>query len=178
MDTAWHDLDCDIASGHRGPINHDYDTLQRMQLSICAGHQAYPTKGELAEAFKGRLFATGKKKMSRLKRIILRERANKAFTDASASLESAAAAARLAAALRTNIREQLRVHTHPSLVTQTCVLLLSAALVVVLGRLLHILQQKAVLGHSGACDAWNMLMHLAYRVTQAVCIEVYQREDR
>ncbi|BDA49260.1 probable selenocysteine insertion sequence-binding protein 2-like at C-terminar half [Coccomyxa sp. Obi] len=71
--------------------------------------QAYPTKGELAEAFKGRLFATGKKKMSRLKRIILRERANKAFADASASLESAAAAARLAAALRNNIREQLRV---------------------------------------------------------------------
>ncbi|EIE24823.1 hypothetical protein COCSUDRAFT_46959 [Coccomyxa subellipsoidea C-169] len=72
--------------------------------------QAYPTKKALAEAFKGgRLLATGKKKMSRLKRIILRERANKAFADASAAAESAAAASRLACALRDNIREQLRV---------------------------------------------------------------------
>ena len=86
---------------------------------LCRAHQAYPTKGELAEAFKGRLFATGKKKMSRLKRIILRERANKAFADASASLESAAAAARLAAALRDNIREQHRVHMAPCLIHTT-----------------------------------------------------------
>ena len=49
--------------------------------------------------------------MSRLKRIILRERANKAFADASAAAESAAAASRLACALRDNIREQLRVRS-------------------------------------------------------------------
>lgn len=84
-------------------------TSNSSQASVPALLQAYPTKRALAEAFKGRLFAAGKKKMSRLKRIILRERAEKAFADATAAADSATAAARVAAALRDDIREQLRV---------------------------------------------------------------------
>jgi len=55
--------------------------------------QASPSDAALAAGFRGRLSSSGKKKMSRLKRIILRERAENTARAAAAAAEAAAAAA-------------------------------------------------------------------------------------
>lgn len=115
--------------------------------------------------------------MSRLKRIILHERANKAFADASASVESAAAAARLAAALRNNIREQLRVHMRLSLLINCRPSMLSAA-VLVGGS-----TGKVAASFAADCCAWvtpvhamrgGYSMNLAWQVTATSGCEVGQ----
>ena len=56
--------------------------------------QASPDDATLAAGFRGRLSSSGKKKMSRLKRVILRERAENNARDAAAAAEAAAAIAR------------------------------------------------------------------------------------
>jgi hypothetical protein len=72
--------------------------------------QAYPTKRALAEAFRGRLAgaAGDKRKLTKLKRVILRERAAKAAADAAAAHENALAAAAAAAAFREGVTAQLQ----------------------------------------------------------------------
>lgn len=83
-----------------------------MLISLCpAPKQAYPTKRALAEAFKGRLGGSGegRRKLSRLKRVILRERADKTAADAKSGAEAAAAAAGAALAFRDSFRLQLKV---------------------------------------------------------------------
>lgn len=80
------------------------------KVDVCLPFQAFPTKRALAEALKERrVGTTGKKKMSRLKRIILRERANKAVADATAAAEAAATTVQMAHTLRDNIKGQLQV---------------------------------------------------------------------
>lgn len=90
--------------------------------------QAYPTKRALAEVFKGRLAGAGdKRKLTKLKRVILRERSAKAAADAAAAHEAALMAAANAAAFREEVSAQLQAR--PSLATKDGALLVAPALV-------------------------------------------------
>ena len=82
--------------------------------------QAYPTKPQLAQAIKGQLGTpSGKKKLSRLKRVILRERTDKAASGAALAAANATAAAEKAETARAAVAESLQVggslHTSASL---------------------------------------------------------------
>ncbi len=72
--------------------------------------QAYPTKQELAKAIRGQLGgAAGSKKLSRLKRVILRERSDKAAAAASVAATNAAAVAEHAEAARAAVVASFQV---------------------------------------------------------------------
>ncbi len=72
--------------------------------------QAYPTKTELAKAIKAKLgTAPGTKKLSRLKRVILRERTDKAATAAVQADTAAKAVAEMAEAARNAVLGSLKV---------------------------------------------------------------------
>lgn len=72
--------------------------------------QAYPNKQDLVKAIKGRLkSASGKKKLSKLKRLILREKTDKAAEAAVASVAAAVAAASKAEAAHASVSQGLQV---------------------------------------------------------------------
>lgn len=72
--------------------------------------QAYPTKSELAKAIRGQLgTAAGSKKLSRLKRVILRERSDKAAAAAAAALEAANVTAEQTQAARAQVLTSFKV---------------------------------------------------------------------
>ena len=72
--------------------------------------QAYPNKQDLVKAIKGRLrSSSGKKKLSRLKRLILREKTDKAVEAAEANLLAAQAAARKAESAHVSVSQSLQV---------------------------------------------------------------------
>ena len=72
--------------------------------------QAYPNKQDLVKAIKGRLrLSSGKKKLSRLKRLILREKTDKAVEAAAANAAAAQAAARKAEAAHVSVSSSLQV---------------------------------------------------------------------
>ncbi|KAK9830930.1 hypothetical protein WJX81_007062 [Elliptochloris bilobata] len=71
--------------------------------------QASQSNAALAAGFRGRLSSSGKKKMSRLKRIILRERAENSAREAAAAAEAAAEAARSERAKYAGFVAQLQV---------------------------------------------------------------------
>ncbi len=72
--------------------------------------QAYPNKQDLAKAIKGRLkSSSGKKKMSRLKRLIVREKTDNAAEAAAQNSEAAAAAASKAQAAHASVSQSLQV---------------------------------------------------------------------
>jgi hypothetical protein len=72
--------------------------------------QAYPNKQDLVKAIKGRLrSSSGKKKLSRLKRLILREKTDKAVEAAALNAATAAAAARKADAAHSSVFQSLQV---------------------------------------------------------------------
>ena len=89
--------------------------------------QAFPTQRALAEALrKQKPLLANKKRLSRLKRIILREREDKALVEARDAAARAASAVESARAHRESIQEQLKVCTreilkppHQSLNTET-----------------------------------------------------------
>ena len=72
--------------------------------------QAYPTQHALADALRKRKpLLANKKRLSRLKRIILKERGEKALDDATDLAAKAARAVEMAQAQRDGIQEQLKV---------------------------------------------------------------------
>lgn len=74
--------------------------------------QAFPTERALAEALrKQKPLLANKKRLSRLKRIILREREDKALVEARDAAARAASAVESARAHRESIQEQLKVCT-------------------------------------------------------------------
>ena len=80
--------------------------------------QAFPTQRALAEALrKQKPLLANKKRLSRLKRIILREREDKALVEARDAAARAASAVESARAHRESIQEQLKVCTRGSLKT-------------------------------------------------------------
>ena len=72
--------------------------------------QAFPTQHALADALrKQKPLQANKKRLSRLKRIILKERGEKTLADATDSAAKAARAVEMAQAQRDNIQAQLKV---------------------------------------------------------------------
>ncbi len=72
--------------------------------------QAYPTQHALADALrKQKPLLANKKRLSRLKRIILKERGEKALGDATEAALKAARAVEMAQRNRYSIQEQLKV---------------------------------------------------------------------
>ena len=77
--------------------------------------QAFPTERALAEALrKQKPLLANKKRLSRLKRIILREREDKALVEATDAAARAASAVESARAHRESIQGQLQVCTRGS----------------------------------------------------------------
>ena len=78
--------------------------------------QAFPTERALAEALrKQKPLMANKKRLSRLKRIILREREDKALVEARDAAARGASALEAAQAHRESIQEQLKVCTRGSM---------------------------------------------------------------
>jgi hypothetical protein len=72
--------------------------------------QAFPTEGALADALRRQKpLLANKKRLSRLKRIILKERSEKALADASEAAGKAAVSLQRAEAAQGSIQEQLKV---------------------------------------------------------------------
>ena len=72
--------------------------------------QAYPNKQDLVKAIKGRMrSSSGKKKLSRLKRLILREKTDKAVEAAVVNVLAAQAAAKKAEAAHVSVSQSLQV---------------------------------------------------------------------
>jgi len=86
--------------------------------------QASPSDAALAAGFRGRLSSSGKKKMSRLKRIILRERAANTARAAAAAAGAAAAAAAAErqkhAGLSAQLQARAGLKAGAKLVTRAC----------------------------------------------------------
>ena len=94
-----HTLFCDLMSGRA------YLLLKKARLL-----QAFPTESALADALRRQKpFLANKKRLSRLKRIILKERGEKALVDAREASGKAALSLLRAEAQRDSIQEQLKV---------------------------------------------------------------------
>lgn len=82
--------------------------------------QAFPTEGALADALrKQKPLLANKKRISRLKRIILKERGDKALIDATEGASRAVSSAERARARRDSIQQQLRVCGQPAEAVRT-----------------------------------------------------------
>ena len=91
--------------------------------------QAFPTEGALADALRRQKpLMSNKKRLSRLKRIILKERGEKGLIDARELLVRANSALDRARACRDRVQEQLKVCTSVSehLCARTIIAMLSA----------------------------------------------------